>query len=170
MFVHICTRTRRQTFGRRATHPFSPFSPLTSIENMPKTLLCFCTGITHLSIMFIVLFLLPILYRLLFYSCFMNVNLTDEHCLKYKWFEIQGFCLCCVIFIDTSQSEMEQLCWTATTLWLSLSPQDKRGVFLVGCSQPKNPVEPGSCRRLLLGSFVSLVFPLVQRGSIQVLT
>ncbi len=35
------------------------------------------------------------------------VSVTDEHCLKYKSFQIQGFRLCCR-FIDTSQSEMGQ--------------------------------------------------------------
>lgn len=50
-------------------------SPLTSIENMPKTFLSFCTGIVHLSIMSIVLFFLPAYFiffalELFLLSCF----------------------------------------------------------------------------------------------------
>lgn len=58
--------------------------------------------------MSIVLFFLPAyfiffaseLFLLVFYERFISgepVNLTDEHCLKYKSFQIQGFRLCCVI-------------------------------------------------------------------------
>lgn len=83
--------------GVQSTWPTRPLSPLTSIKNMPKTFCCFCTGISN------VLFSSPARFYIFrfFYSCFSNsdkpVNPTDEHCLKYKLFEIQGLRLCCVI-------------------------------------------------------------------------
>lgn len=64
----------------------------------------------HLSIMSIALFFFPpclfyifafgAFFTLVFYERFNSdepVSLTDEHCLKYKSFQIQGFRLCCVI-------------------------------------------------------------------------
>lgn len=83
--------------GVQSMWPTRPLSPLTSIKNMPKTFCCFCTGISN------VLFSSPARFYIFrfFYSCFSNsdmpVNPTDEHCLKYKLFEIQGLRLCCVI-------------------------------------------------------------------------
>lgn len=93
--------------ARCVMHPFSPFSPLTSIENMPKTL-CFVLDRS-------------------------SERVTDEHCLNYKSFRMQGFRLCCVIFFDQNQ-------WDNNT-----------------------PTDPA-----MLGPFVSLVFLLVQKGSVSV--
>lgn len=103
--------------GRCVMHPFSPFSPLTSIENMPKTL-CFVLDRSS-ELLFLSL---PVLYFLL-----RTVRVTDEHCLKYKCFQCRVF-LCVASFYRSEPMGQQRSDW----------PDDARSVCLA--SLPAGPV------------------------------
>lgn len=134
-------------------------------------------------------FSLPILYFWLFYSCFMTEHLTVTSLLIWQMntasstnrFKIQGFSsLFCFASFYRHQSIRNGTTPSNcnNTFWLpggrrwrppgltSLTPPPPLPLPKKQTTNKQLRIKPGRRHRLRLGPFVSLVFLLVQRGSV----